>query len=395
MTVKITKPKINVREELNDLKKPTGIAGEAMLRAETPQEQFNLIGAGRRNLLINGAMQVAQRGTSGTTTGTDNYLIDRFSMSRFGGYPNNTTQSQTTDAPEGFYNSFKMLRTSAHTLTGTNATAFFQRLEGLNTSHLKWGTALAKPVVVSFWVKSNQTGQFPLILADSGNAVDIGKLYEINSANTWEYKTIAIEAPSAGTFDTDNTTGMVVYWGFGSTSSARTAQGTTWGSSNSSGSSKAMVTGASTALATTNGATWQITGIQLELGKVATPFEHRSYGEELALCQRYYYRLNVRANIALMVGNSLNTTSAYYTLALPQPLRATPTVSQSGFVNYRQRGGGVNVTSTVTLGTPHYYLGSSILEIDASVSSGLPNTIQTMVYSSTGNDGYIEVKAEL
>jgi len=331
MTVKITKPEINVREKLNDLKKPTGIAGEAMLRAETPQEQQALIGVGRRNLIINGAMQVAQRGTSGTITGTDNYLIDRFSMSRFGGYPNNTTQSQTTDAPEGFYNSFKMLRTSAHTLTGTNATAFFQRLEGLNTSYLNWGTSTAKPVVVSFWVKSNQTGKFPLILSDSGNAVDIGKLYEINSANTWEYKTIAIEAPTIGTFDADNTTGIVIYWGFGSTSSARTTQGTTWGASNASGSSKSMVTGASTALATTNGATWQITGVQLELGKVATPFEYRSYGEELALCQRYYFKST--GAIALS-GQTYAVSPSVDGLRVPfnfpVTMRANPTTAVSG-----------------------------------------------------------------
>jgi len=139
----------------------------------------------------------------------------------------------------------------------------------------------------------------------------------------------------------------------------------------------------------------QFTDVQVELGSVATDFEHRSYGEELALCQRYYYRLNVIANQSLMIGNSLNTTSGFYTLALPQPLRATPSVSISGFTNYRQRGGGVNVTTTVTLGTPHYTVGNSELEIDITVSSGLPNTIQTMVFTSTGSTGYLDADSEL
>jgi len=186
-------------------------------------------------------------------------------------------------------------------------------------------------VVVSFWVKSNQTGKFPLILSDTGNAVDIGKLYEINSANTWEYKTIAIEAPTIGTFDADNTTGIVIYWGFGSTSSTRTAQGTTWGASNTSGSSKAMVTGASTALATTNGATWQITGVQLEVGKVATPFEHRSYGEELALCQRYFQSVYDSALSAIAAGRGASGGDAVVVaIPIPVALRASPAVASSG-----------------------------------------------------------------
>jgi hypothetical protein len=270
--------------------------------------------SGRKNLIINGDMQVSQRGTTAGTPNTNNYLLDRFTHSRFGGYPDNATQSQVTDAPSGFTTSFKMIRNSAHTLTGTNATAFSQIMEGLNVSHLNWGTATARPITISFWVKSNQTGSFPLTLADSANAYDIGKLYVIGSADTWEYKTVNIEAPTTGTFDTGNTTSFTASWGFGSTSSARTAQGTTWGTSNSSGSSKAMVTGASTALATTNGATWQITGVQLELGSVATDFEHRSYGEELALCQRYYqksYREGDYAGEDYSSGHSFSALSTY------------------------------------------------------------------------------------
>ena len=256
-----------------------------MPRSKIIGPQGNL---GRRNLIINGAMQVSQRGVTGTTPTTDNYLLDRFALSRFGGYPDNATQTQESDSPTGHYKSFKMVRNSAHTLTGTNASAFLQRIEGQNMAHLNWGSSTAKSCTISFWVKSNQTGNFPLILADSANALDIGKLYTINSANTWEHKKINIEAPTAGTFNTNNTASVTVYWGFGAVAAARTAQGTTWGVSNSSGSSKSMVAGASTALATTSGATWQITGVQMEIGDTATDFEHRDFGGEFALCQRYY-----------------------------------------------------------------------------------------------------------
>jgi hypothetical protein len=283
-----------------------------------------------RNLIINGAMQVAQRGTSGSTPTTDNYLLDRFSLSRFGGYPDNATQTQESDAPTGHYKSFKMVRNSGHTLTGTNASAFFQRVEGQNIAHLNWGTSSAQPIVVSFWVKSNKTGDFPFIVADSGNAYDIGKLYNIASANTWEYKTIQIEAPTSGTFNTNNTVGLTMYWGFGAIDASRTAQGTTWGVSNSS-SSKSMVTGASTSLATDNGATWQITGVQLEVGDTATEFEHRSYGDELARCQRYYYKLQSEAAYSFFVtGYAYQSTDANFPITFPQKLRAAPTFTSSG-----------------------------------------------------------------
>jgi hypothetical protein len=194
-------------------------------------------------------------------------------------------------------------------------------------------------------IKSNRS-----ISPDSDNAVDIGKLYEINSANTWEYKTIAIEAPTAGTFDTDNTIGIIIYWGFGSTSSDRTAQGTTWGTSNASGTSKSMVTGASTALATTNGATWQITGVQLELGKVATPFEHRSYGEELALCKRYAQVFTGKANKRLALsGNGGNT--SYPTIVLPVEMRGDPAITYSALSDFDVEGlnGGKNAPTNLSL----------------------------------------------
>jgi len=295
-----------------------------------------------RNLIINGAMQVAQRGTSGSTPTTDNYLLDRFALSRFGGYPDNSTQTQESDAPAGHYKSFKMVRNSAHTLTGVNASAFIQRIEGQNMAYLNWGAASAQPVALSFWVKSNKTGNFPLIFADSGNAYDIGKLYTISSADTWEHKTVLIEAPTAGTFDTDNTTGLTIYWGFGAVDASRIAQGTTWGVSNDTGS-KAMVTGASTALATDSGATWQITGVQLEAGDTATPFEHRSYGQELALCQRYLPSTFLRtANNPIATVQALSNTVGLAFI----PWNVTPRVPPTGIS--ASAASGFYVTNTIS-----------------------------------------------
>lgn len=286
MTVKITKPKINVREELNDLKKPTGIAGEAMLRAETPQEQFNLIGAGRRNLIINGAMQVAQRGNSATTIASNQYTTcDRF-LQEFSSASWSINSTQETDGPSGFDYSLKLAATSGATLgSGEHMIPFEYRVEGYDASRLGWGTTEAKDVTLSFWIKSNRPGIKTVDFTMQGGGTNpfIARQYTINSANTWEYKTITIPAHTTATnVNTAHTNAFTIFWWALSGSTFNSGEIVkTWGAQTPA--NRAAGTSATIA----SGDYWQITGVQLELGKVATPFEHRSYGEELALCQRY------------------------------------------------------------------------------------------------------------
>ena len=304
-----------------------------------------------RNKIINGGMKIAQRGTTGTTPNTVNYLLDRFSLIRLGGYPDNSTQTQESDSPTGHSKSLKMIRNSSHTLTGTHASALTYIVEGNDIYHLDWGSSTAKAVTISFWVKSNQIGNFPLILADSNTAFDIGKLYTISNANTWEHKTIFIEGPTSGTFNTDNTAGFHIYWGFGAIDSSRTAQGSTWGVSNSSGTSKTMVSGASTALATDSGASFQITGVQLEEGTVATPFEHRPIGIELSLCERYYQVKNLFGTNTIHYAHGYFGGSAnynYYTLNTTMRSAPAVTISQPTQVQiYHNNGSWTNVTIAV------------------------------------------------
>ena len=349
----------------------------------------NLGQLGNRSLIINGAMTVAQRGTSGSSASTNNFLLDRFSLSRFGGYPDNATQSQESDAPSGHYKSFKMLRNSAHTLTGTNASALYQIIEGQNMAHLNWGTSNAQSVTLSFWVKSNKTGDFPFIVSDSVNAYDNGNLYTISAANTWEYKSISIEGPTAGTFGTGNTTGMILYWGFGAVDASRTAQGTTWGVSNSSGSSKAMVTGASTALATDSGATWQITGVQLEQGDTATPFEHpRSYGDELARCQRYYYELGGSSYYPYFLSAVMNSALVRCVHQHPVPMRASPALSTTNPTAIDVEG--ISATSlTIDIMTTI----TAMLNINVSTSFAVRDCVR--VYNNASGISKIHFDAEL
>ena len=238
-----------------------------------------------RNLIINGAMQVAQRGTQVTGVTTPGYrTCDRFyhSVSNLGTW----TVDQSTDAPNGFSNSFKLTCTTADASPAAADWCFlFHRIEAQNLQHLAFGTADAKSMTLSFWVKSNKTGAASLDLLQFDNSTKmVSKSYTINSADTWEYKTISIPADTAGLIDNDNGYGLQIEWWLNS--------GTDW----SSGSLQSTwstydATHRNVSNLGVGGAIndyFAITGVQLEVGEVATPFEHESFGQTLAKCQRYY-----------------------------------------------------------------------------------------------------------
>ncbi|MGY8866505.1 MAG: hypothetical protein ACKVJK_12885, partial [Methylophagaceae bacterium] len=293
MAVKFTKPEINVREKLAELDKPSGIAGEAMLRAETPQEQFNLIGAGRRNLIINGAMQVAQRGTSASVTGSafTYETIDRIKIGRTGTDQLVVTASQATDAPDGFTYSHKLDVTTAESVidAGEYYRGVQHYIEGQDLASLAYGTSSAKHITISFWVKSSKTGTYAFSLfADESTDRTYPASYSVDASGVWEYKSIVIEGDTASAITADNTGRLALIWYLMAGSTFTGGSLTGWGNYSDAGD---LAKDHNVAWGTSTDDYWQITGIQMELGKVATPFEHRSYGEELALCQRYFERL--------------------------------------------------------------------------------------------------------
>jgi len=317
MTVYIEKPAINVREKLAELDKPTGIAGEAMLRAETPQEQFNLIGAGRRNLIINGAMQVAQRGTSVTGVTTSQYgACDRWKILE--GADAVLTLSQDTDAPDGFDNSLKIVPTTEDSSVSSGDYAVLnQTIEASSVKGAATGTSSSRPFSLSFWVKSNVTGTYCVELYVS-SSTNVSAEYTINQAGVWEYKTIDYP-PSQNAFGSDNLS--VQFWLLaGSAYSGGSSVKRVW----SSGDNTRAVGQVNVLSSTSN--YFQITGVQLELGKVATPFEHRSYGEELALCQRYYNSLDGLVNYP---ASAYSANDVFSAVLFPCEMRTSPTVSIS------------------------------------------------------------------
>lgn len=235
---------------------------------------------GFKNRIINGAMVIDQRNAGASVTPTTNqYLVDRWQavLSQTSKY----TAQQSSTAPTGFVNSLKITSSSAYSLLAGDFFQIQSRIEGYNTSDLGFGTASAATVTLSFWVQSSLTGTFGLFLVnDAGNRL-YGTSYTINAANTWEQKTITITGDTSGTWATTNSTGIRIAWslGYGSTYTGVTPN--VWGNSG------LFVPSGCVNVLGTNGATFYITGVQLEKGSTATSFDYRPYGTEFMLCTRY------------------------------------------------------------------------------------------------------------
>ena len=293
---------------------------------------------GRRNLIINGAMQVAQRGTSETgITGTKYSSVDRFQigLATLGTW----TASQSSDAPNGFNVSAKLTCTTADASPAAGDVLWFQQLiEAQDCQSLAYGTSDAKALTLSFWVKSNVTGTATLTILQPDNSNKLlSPTYTISSADTWEYKTISIPADTSGLINNDNGAGFSIYWMLNSgTNYSSGTNRTSWATYNAAdrNASNLGVGGATSDY-------FAITGVQLEVGSVATPFEHRSYGEELALCQRYYQEfgrtgyMSCRGNGTTAVADALIPTSTV--------LRTSPTIT--GGTWYMTKGSGTTLYS--------------------------------------------------
>jgi len=270
---------------------------------------------GFKNRIINGAMVIDQRnaGASVTVNNNQQYAVDRFIIQS--STSTQFTAQQSTTAPTGFYNSLLITTSSA------NASAFnavWQRIEANNTNDFGLGAATASTFTVSFWVRSSVTGAFGFYLQNSASSYSYVTTYTINAANTWEYKTITVTGPTAGTWLTTNSCSLQVAWSLGGTGGTTSTLGS-WQSAN-----VYNATG-STGISNTASATFYITGVQLEKGSVATSFDYRPYGTELQLCQRYYYPVRGSGQFADVVGTT--TTDMFFGATFPVEMRATPTIT--------------------------------------------------------------------
>jgi len=335
MTVKISKPAINVREELADLRKPTGVAGEAMLRAETPQEQQALIGVGQRNALINGCFRVSQRAsyTTATTISNGDYHLDRWI-------------AQGTGTIQDLGGSIKLVATSSY----TGNLRVFQNIEDKNYQHL-----LGKELTISAEVRSN-TPNARLALYDLSDTTRTNETTGKHSGSgAWEKLTLTLPFDASTSFPNVQV-------------------------------SIDGINGADVSVVV--GDYIEIKNVQLELGKVATPFEHRTYGEELALCQRYFTQWAGQANLPVGTGTVITSTTSFVDVQFPVEMRASPTVSQSSTYIYEPAAS--NVTS---FGTVYYNTRS--LGLNITTSSGGLTTGRAAMWLLSTSSSYVRADAEL
>ena len=291
-----------------------------------------------RNLIINGGMDLAQRGTSvSSLTSSSTYqTIDRYATEL--GSNGTWTQSQSTDVPtgQGFAKSLKMDCTS----TGSGGYLHItQRFEGQNLQYLKKGTSSAESLTLSFWVKSAKTGTYIAEFRDTDNTRNISKSYTISSANTWEKKTITYPGDTSGAFGNDNGASLELnlWLASGSNNTSGTLQ-TNWASQVSANRAVGQVN-----LADSTSNEWYITGVQLEAGEVASDFEFLPVDVNLARCQRYYQiiadRTSTGTRMAITCAAAVDTTSVYGAIQFPTPMRASATMLSTTVTNgYRLLG---------------------------------------------------------
>jgi hypothetical protein len=286
-----------------------------------------------RNRIINGDMRIDQR-NSGVVTQVATYTLDRFRL--FASQADKISVQQVADAPSGFSHSVKLTVLSSYNLSGTEQFFFGTSFEGNNLVDFAFGTSDAKATVLSFWVKSSITGKYSISWVNSANNYSFIGTYLINTADTWEYKTINIPAATGGVWGTDNNRHSFIQFMLGNSGTFDGTAGT-WQSANIRGTSDSV-----DFVSQSNGATLQITGVQLEEGNAATAFERRPYGTELALCQRYAWKYGGLGSDIFGAGTGLYADGneiIFGPVMCPVLMRAAPSMTVFGTPIVKSNGG--------------------------------------------------------
>jgi hypothetical protein len=341
-----------------------------------------------KNRIINGDMRIDQRNAGASVTvsnGGITYITDRWNI--YEDTSGAISAQQSTTTPAGFTNSFLTTVTSAGTATSGQLCRLQQRIEGFNVADLGFGTANAQSITISFWVRSSLTGTYCVNVRNGVADRSYVATYTISSANTFEYKTITIAGDTSGTWLTNNGAGLIVSWDLGSGSSANTTAGSWVAQNKENTSAQANWIG-------TSGATFYITGVQLEVGSTATPFERRMYGQELANCQRYYQTVG-----AASCGSVDGATGAIVQITEKTfvPMRSSPSGSIYSGVTAAYR----SLTADFTAASPSLLSftcnGNNSFWTRVSGFSGLTaNAVVTgRNNQSTNNGNFIALSAEL
>jgi hypothetical protein len=336
-----------------------------------------------RNKIINGAMEIDQRNAGAAVTPsspTTTYIVDRFGI-----YVNQssklTAQQNAGGAtpPSGFSKYLGITSSSSYSSLAADVFVLYQAIEGLNTIDFQYGKSSAKTATLSFWVRSSLTGTHSGAITNSGNARSYVFTYTISVANTWEYKTISIPGDQTGTWLTTNGYGIGVKFDLGSGSNTRGAAGS-WSAGELNGAT------GSVSLVGTNGATWYVTGIQFEIGAVATPFEWRLYGTELQLAQRYHQKLTKPKATGVFTSA---TSIGRIGMPLLVEMRASPTFSSFGALDWYD---GSTVGTITTIGTA--YTTPQGFDFDCNTATGSSATLRVCLLYVGNNVGGINLTSE-
>ena len=332
MTVRVSKPEFNLREKLSELDKPTGVKGLDLMGSDTAQKARNLIGAGRKNKVINGDMRISQRGTSFSIGGnTEVYTLDRFKLQTNSLDQAVATITQDSSAPDGFSKSLKIQCDTAETAVENDEHArLMYDGEAFDFTDIGFGTSSAKKVTLSFWVKSNLTGTWGMnFWRGDANRSNL-RTYTINNANTWEHKVMTLSTDTiGGVVNSDNGFGFRINWGLAAGSNLTTAHPLdTWHGFQQQYFYPYDSRNRNFYSSTSNN--FYLTGVQLEVSDVATEFEHRHYTEELELCQRYYEAVYMTDGTAMFKSYESYGGSTNFEMQFKVEKRATPTWSLEG-----------------------------------------------------------------
>ena len=325
MTVRINKPEFNIREKLKELTQSIGLKGRELMRAATIQDARDLVNAGRKNMVINGDMRIFQRDNSGNAPSSSTYYLDRFMVrNNCAGTIYVTSQQNNTSGPPGFRSWMLLQCDGADTSVGSGDYVRIQQyVEGYNC-FMDWGLAGGNTdhITVSFWVKSNKTGTYCFNIEDGDALPVFCREYTIKNSDVWQKVELTIPPPSEGTWrGNDSNTGLRMTWTL-MAGSGHQLTANTWNTSYGMGTTNQV-----NFMDDANN-NFYLTGVQMEVGKNATEFEYRTYGEELALCQRYFYNFPKGNTYNIIANGFVNaSTNALFHFEFPVPMRSTPSTS--------------------------------------------------------------------
>ena len=333
-----------------------------------------------RNIIINGDMSIAQRGTSEASVGNSftYFTVDRFKLGGSGSSGARFTMSQDTDVPtgQGFATSLKMDVTTADGSLGAgDSLQIVQRIEGQNLQYLKKGTSNAESVTLSFWVKSNKTGTYIAELRDTDNGRTISKAYTIDSASTWEKKTLTFEGDTTGAFNNDNGESLrLIHWLYAGTDYTSGTLQTSWGTLTATDRAVGQVN-----LADSTANDFYITGIQLEAGTTASEFEFLPVDVNLRRCYRYFEKESTNSNGIICVSQAYSTSASLGYKQYKVIKRTAPSITLTGTLislkSDTTSGGGTVAFADVSVDN---------FRVNISSATGLVAGNASVVYASAG-----------